>query len=261
LFDNFVFFKNEYNMNNKKDNRIFLILNLGIIISILCTTASVIIIHTITSNEKNITVLKYSAIILCILSLLFTAGIFLTANSRFKNQLHQLLKKIAILSITDELTSLYNRNYFFKKLSEEFERSRRYNHPLSLVIANIDCFKAYNEKYSLKSGDFVLSSIADIMKEICRESDFIARYGEDEFAIILTDTGEKGALIIAEKLRHKVEEYTYGNNREHVTISLGISTLSPDTAYSAETLIYDADTALFRAKENGKNRSELFIPA
>ncbi len=214
----------------------------------------------ITSSEKKAVMLNYFAIISGVFSFIFASGLFFITSSHMKDRLNKSEKKIRILSVTDELTALCNRNYFFQKLKEEFERARRYNYPLSLIIADIDSFKTYNEEHGLHAGDLILKKVADIIKPQCRESDTVSRYGAGEFAVLLPNTGEKGALVIAEKLRSKVEGYRYNENSESVTISLGIASISPDSSYSAETLIYDADTALFRAKESGGNRAVLYNP-
>jgi len=218
------------------------------------------IIFDITPGEKNAIVIKYSAIVSGFLSLFFIIVLFVS-TIHLKVKLTDSEIKNEILSVTDELTSLFNRNYFFQKLNEEFERSRRYNYPLSLIIANIDSLKFYNEKYGLQTGDLIIKSIAQIIKPLCRLSDTVSRYGEEEFAIILPNTNEKGAIVIAEKLRSNVEDFKFKKESFSVTISLGISTMTSDTAYSAETLIYDADTALYRSKESGSNKAVLYSPA
>ena len=247
-------------MNNKKPHksRLYLIINIGITLSILSSIALIIIIYnnSLPQNKK-----LYSALFFGALSIISVGGILLISFFHLKTKLSELEKKIQVLSVTDDLTSLYNRKYFFQKLNEEFERSRRYNYPLSLILANIDSFKSYNEKNGLMAGDMLIKTISEIIKPLCRLSDTVTRYGEDEFAIILPNTAEKGALILAEKLRLNVEEYKFKKETEPVTISLGISTMSPDTAYSAESLIYDADTALYRSQESGKNRAILYSPA
>lgn len=260
----------------EKFNRLYLLINISIIISIICTIILTAVIYycngdytgsgtlsmlNITTGEKNFSVIKSIAIISAVLSLFFTVLALPISISHLKVKLKCLEKEIKKLTVTDDLTSLYNRNYFIHKLNAEFERARRYNYPLSLIISNIDSLKMINEKFGLNEGDLVLKSVADIIKPLCRESDTVARYGESEFAIILPNTGEKGALVIAEKLRSNVEQYKYKKGAHPVTISLGISSMSPDSAYSAETLIYNADTALDRAKDSGKNFTVFYNPA
>lgn len=258
-----------------KYSRLYLLINTSLVVSIICTIILTAIIYYInrgytgsdtphilnlTAGENNFSGITGIAIITAVIALFFTIFTLPISISHLKIKLEYLEKKVKILTVTDDLTSLYNRNYFFQKLNTEFERARRYNYPLSLIISNIDSLKIINEKFGLNEGDLVLKSVADIIKPLCRESDTVARYGESEFAVILPNTGEKGAMVIAEKLRSNVEQYKYRKSAHPVTISLGISSMSPDSAYSAETLIYNADTALDRAKDSGKNIAVFYDP-
>lgn len=244
----------------EKHNRLYLLINTSLVISITCTVILTAVIYysnrDYTGSWTTLSILKLTAVVF----LFFSAVTLSVSINHLKVKLKLMEKEIKKLIVTDDLTSLYNRNYFIKKLNSEFERARRYNYPISLVISNIDSLKIINEKFGLNEGDLVLKSTADIIKPLCRESDTVARYGESEFAIILPNTGEKGAMVIAEKLRSNVEQYKYNKSAHPVTISLGISSMSPGSAYSAETLIYDADTALDRAKDSGKNIAVFYNP-
>lgn len=208
----------------------------------------------ITAIEKNLSYTKYLIIVLGLLSLIITSGIFFTSVKKLKQRIDDSKKEIERLAVTDELTSLYNRRYFFKKLDEEFERTRRYGQTLSLIIADIDNFKSFNDRYGHQAGDTIICEVAGIIKSSCRESDIPSRYGGEEFAIILPSTTGDGAAAMAEKLRKKVSECRISGYDFTVTISLGISVLTPEDAYSPTTLIYDADSALYKAKAEGKNR-------
>lgn len=208
----------------------------------------------ITAIEKNLSYTKYLIIVLGLLSLLITAGVFMISVRKLKNRIDESKREIERLAVTDELTGLYNRRYFFKKLDEEFERTRRYGQTLSLIITDVDNFKSFNDSYGHQAGDDILREVAELIKKSCRESDTPARYGGEEFAIILPATTREGAAAMAEKLRKKVSEGRINGRNFTVTISIGISVLTPEDAYSPTTLIYDADSALYRAKEQGKNR-------
>lgn len=208
----------------------------------------------ITAIEKNLSRTKYLIIGLGVLSLVITSGVFLVSVKKLKQRIEDSRKEIERLAVTDDLSGLYNRRYFFKKLDEEFERTRRYGQKLSLIIIDIDHFKTVNDRYGHQAGDAVIREVAQIIKSSCRESDTAARYGGEEFAVILPSTAEDGAVSLAEKLRIKVSDCRVNGYDFIVTISLGISILTPEDAYSPTTLIYDADNALYRAKEEGRNR-------
>lgn len=208
----------------------------------------------ITAVEKNLSYTKSLIVGLGILSLVITGGVFYTSVKKLRGRIDDSRREIERLSVTDELTGIYNRRYFFKRLDEEFERTRRYGQTLSLIIADIDNFKSFNDRYGHQTGDAILREIAGIIKSSCREIDTPARYGGEEFAIILPSTPVEGAASMAEKLRKKVSECEISGYDLTVTVSLGISVLTPEDAYSPATLIYDADSALYRAKVEGKNR-------
>lgn len=208
----------------------------------------------ITALEKNLSYTKSLIIILGILSLMITAGVFMVSVKKLKQSIDDSNKEIERLAVTDELTGLYNRRYFFRKLDEEFERTRRYGQTLSLIITDIDNFKSYNDRYGHQAGDTILREVAGLIKKSCREIDTPARYGGEEFTIILPSTTREGSSAMAEKLRHKVSECEISGFDFKVTVSIGISVLTPEDAYSPTTLIYDADSALSRAKDEGKNR-------
>jgi len=208
----------------------------------------------ITALEENLAYTKYLVIILGILSLVITAGVFMIFVKKLRHRIDDSNKEIERLAVTDELTGLYNRRYFFRKLDEEFERTRRYGQALSLIITDIDNFKSLNDRYGHQAGDTVLREVAGLIKKSCRETDTPARYSGEEFVIILPATTREGATAMAEKLRHKVSECRINGFDFNVTISIGISVVTPEDAYSPTTLIYDADSALCRAKDEGKNR-------
>ena len=161
------------------------------------------------------------------------------------------------MAITDELTKLFIRRYFNLKLEGELRRSQRYGHELSLVMADLDRFKNVNDTYGHQMGDVVLQTVADLLRKNSREVDTAARFGGEEFAVILPETSYEGALIMAERVRKAVEAAHIDGLPQTVTISLGIASY-PHHANHAQDLIKASDTALYEAKRQGRNRTCVF---
>ncbi|MFH1847607.1 MAG: sensor domain-containing diguanylate cyclase [Candidatus Omnitrophota bacterium] len=162
------------------------------------------------------------------------------------------------LAITDGMTQLRIHRYFQQRLDEELLRSKEFNHPVSLIMSDIDHFKSFNDTYGHQQGDIVLIDTAKIFRTSVREVDIAARYGGEEFAVILPETDTEGAREMAEKLRKAIEahEYPSKQGKLKVTISLGVGTY-PTHATAKEDLIKAADSALYVAKEAGRNRVEV----
>ncbi|MDD5747393.1 MAG: diguanylate cyclase [Candidatus Omnitrophica bacterium] len=160
------------------------------------------------------------------------------------------------LAITDGLTTLFNHQYFQTHLSVEVARVQRYAHPLSLIMFDIDSFKAFNDTYGHPMGDGVLSQIAKIVKKNVRQVDIACRYGGEEFAIILPETKLNEAVVVAEKIRKSVEEVAFvtGQNttKKKMTISGGVAQLA--SGMTKEDLVRAADNSLYEAKSSGKNK-------
>ncbi len=150
----------------------------------------------------------------------------------------------------DGLTGLKNRREFEERLEEELARSQRYDLTFSLALVDLDQFKQYNDTKGHLAGDLLLRQIASVLKESVRGSDVVARYGGDEFVVILPETGKQAAFVGCERLREKVQE----NFGPDITASIGIATF-PDDAVLRKALIEKADRALYRAKREGKNRT------
>lgn len=167
------------------------------------------------------------------------------------------------LSLVDGLTQLYNRRHFDEALELEWSRSNRSQAPLSLIICDIDHFKAFNDNYGHVAGDDALVKASKtIIETLKRPSDMPARYGGEEFVVILPDTPTVGAMIVAEKLRTAMNTLTiphaFSNAANIVTMSFGVSTYYPhQTKASYVELVKSADRGLYRAKKNGRNRIEL----
>lgn len=158
------------------------------------------------------------------------------------------------LATTDGLTGLLNHRVFTERLAEEFRRARRYAEPLSLVLLDVDYFKAYNDDFGHLAGNSALSELALVLKESVRETDLPFRFGGEEFALLLPHTEAEEALRLAERVRMLVEAAAWKSRA--VTVSLGVSVLTPDLDHP-DALIVCADAALYLAKAGGRNRVAL----
>ena len=167
-----------------------------------------------------------------------------------------------LMSITDPLTGLLNRRYLEERLTEELNRSKRYNYSMSCLMIDIDDFKKYNDRNGHQAGDVALKITAHSLKAALRSADIACRYGGEEFCILLPQTSVTEAGVIAERMRQKVTEtdYPYGKSQPMgtVSISIGISTFARHID-TAESVIAAADRALYNAKHQGKNRIEFYV--
>ncbi len=163
------------------------------------------------------------------------------------------------LTLLDSLTGIYNRRAFDEILEREWRRGRRSTTPLSLLIADVDCFKRYNDLYGHPQGDSCLRQVAEILATtVHRPNDTVARYGGEEFAIVLPETDRAGALLLAEQLRERIESqaipHEEGGPGKCVTVSIGVASLIPDDATKPSFLVQLADEHLYQAKDAGRNR-------
>ena len=159
------------------------------------------------------------------------------------------------LAKTDSLTGIMNRPAFEEVLSKEIKRSKRYRMPISLILFDIDDFKALNDRYGHLFGDKILKRITDVVKESIRGTDIFARWGGEEFVVLLPNTGLTETLSVAEKLRKKIQSVGMGS-KVSVTASFGVTEV--EDGDDAFRVILKADKALYIAKTNGKNRVEVF---
>lgn len=165
--------------------------------------------------------------------------------------------ELARISLTDKLTSIYNRRYFDRTFNREWKIARRNRQSLALIMLDIDKFKNFNDTYGHLAGDQCLERIADqIKKTIKRPGDFVARYGGEEFAVVLPNTPIDGALKLAEEIREDIENLNnhYEELETKVTVSLGVAAIIPDSTDNPDELIAAADKALYQAKEAGRNQ-------
>jgi diguanylate cyclase (GGDEF)-like protein len=156
-------------------------------------------------------------------------------------------------SFKDEVTGLYNRRFFSIRLEEEVSRYRRFNHPVSVVLLDLDGFKSVNDDLGHAAGDETLRGMAEILLRHSRGINVICRYGGDEFAILLVETSKAGARLYADRIRYVLSSSQFAHRRR-VTASFGIASLPEDVAPTADDLIRAADEALYAAKRAGKNR-------
>jgi diguanylate cyclase (GGDEF)-like protein len=165
------------------------------------------------------------------------------------------LKRAEALSVTDDLTHLYNSRYLNLVLRRETKRASRSGRPLSLLFIDLDGFKGVNDTHGHLFGSRALVEAAGLIRSSARETDVAARFGGDEFAVILPDTGGEGAFAVGERIRERVASHRFlaGDGLDvHLTASVGVATL-PDVAASADELVEAADKAMYRVKDSGKN--------
>lgn len=171
----------------------------------------------------------------------------------------RLEEELTRLSMTDELTGLYNQRFFYATLNREVEASRRYRHSLSLLMLDLDHFKIYNDTYGHLEGDRVLSACAELVRKTVRGTDLACRYGGEEFVVLLPYTGLKRALVVAERVRAGIESLEFfpvvpgkGLHKASITASIGVARLS--RSWGPRELVRWADQAMYEAKHAGRNR-------
>ncbi|WP_421903852.1 GGDEF domain-containing protein [Maridesulfovibrio sp.] len=167
-----------------------------------------------------------------------------------------MFNKIKTRANRDGLTRVYNRRSFDERLVEEFKRHQRLNTELSLLMVDLDHFKAVNDTYGHMAGDMVLEKVARMFEKTFRSTDFIARYGGEEFVILLPHTKEEQAHMLAERVRAKIEScaMTYQDKSFNVTASIGVSSVRPGSLEKDTEIVRKADEALYDAKMQGRNR-------
>jgi diguanylate cyclase (GGDEF)-like protein len=170
-------------------------------------------------------------------------------------RMHQLLQMLAQRAQIDGLTGLWNRAFFDKRWLEEYARSQRHAHPLSLALLDLDHFKGINDKYGHPIGDIVLQTVARVLQRECRQHDLACRFGGEEFVIVMPDTKTAEAEVLCERIRHAVEQCVWSRAPElKVTASIGVSGCNGSAQVSAEEWVEIVDRNLYTAKRNNRNR-------
>lgn len=175
-------------------------------------------------------------------------------------ELRESNKRLKQISMVDGLTNIFNRRYFDNEFKKTWKISLRKNLPLSIILLDIDFFKKYNDKYGHIAGDYCLKKVGKILKSSAkRSSDIAARFGGEEFIIMLFDTSEDGAYMLAEQIRNTIENTImyYEGNKTSITVSIGVATVIPNQKLDSIDLVELADQAMYKAKNNGRNRVEL----
>jgi diguanylate cyclase (GGDEF)-like protein len=160
------------------------------------------------------------------------------------------------LSITDNLTQTYNRTKYDEVIKREIARTKRNSRPLSVAMFDIDHFKEVNDAYGHDVGDYVLKTLSQIAKKNIRDIDYLIRWGGEEFIVIVLDTDLRGAEVMAEKIRHAIENFNF-DKVSRVTVSFGVTQFKQDD--TEDSLMKRTDDALYQAKGKGRNRVEVIV--
>lgn len=174
-------------------------------------------------------------------------------QDNLENIFHKELYKMAVI---DAVTGIFNKRYFMDRLKEEFSHAKRMNHPLVLMMMDVDHFKKINDTHGHLAGDFALAHLARIVYKMVRASDVFARYGGEEFVLLLRSGEEGGALQLAERIRQTVANTPaqFESHQIPLTVSLGVATLRENDFDTIEVFIEAADQYLYQSKQSGRNR-------
>lgn len=205
-------------------------------------------------DEKFLKLLAAINLVFTIVVLAITGHFFETSASDAEKALIQANKKLAGLATTDPVTNLVNRRIILSRIEQEKNRMERGSKPFTLIMVDVDNFKQVNDEYGHSGGDFVLVNLAEAISLTLRKQDEVARWGGDEFLIMLPETDVEGGIIVAEKIRAKIIEtpFVYRELEIPVTITLGVGACEPGSGVGS--CIRKADQALYAGKLAGKNR-------
>jgi diguanylate cyclase (GGDEF)-like protein len=212
---------------------------------------------SITLQQEEFNTILSSRIFLLIYLSSFAASVYYLTK-----RLINLNKKVKKLSITDPLTGCFNRLYFDNHLAKEIQRSNRFKSPLSVIFADLDHFKDVNDQLGHQAGDKVLQQFVQLVNACIRtDIDWVARYGGEEFVIVLPNTGAETGAIAANSIRKSVDKHQFQLGKEsiHISCSFGVSEIDfKDQPSDVERLTSNANKALYKAKQKGRNRVEIF---
>jgi diguanylate cyclase (GGDEF)-like protein len=195
------------------------------------------------------------------LSVCFISSICEYSRYHSYNLLKELQRKIQLEANTDELTGLYNRRYMYQQLDSMIRKIKRYKRPYSLLLCDLDHFKSINDNHGHSCGDMVLVETANRMKSSLRNEDIAARWGGEEFLIILPETDSTAAFQVAEKLRQQLSAQMFDCNDKKLSISMSIGVLQVNSGTRKEDLLNQVDDALYEAKHLGRNRTHIYAVA
>lgn len=170
----------------------------------------------------------------------------------YQQQLHASMAQLEQANRIDGLTGIYNRRYWQQQLQLELLRANRYQHPVSLLLFDLDKFKQLNDNYGHQGGDAVLTAVAERITALLRDTDIFGRYGGEEFGVVLPETALDGALMVANRICQTIAAETVSYNQQHIPVTLSIGVASY-TEQSSDELIQQADIALYNAKRQGRN--------
>ena len=241
-----------HNAQNRRD-----MIKVTVFLTLLIMVASLLI--TLFLHHLTNTAIGYLGIVSALLAPTLIAPIIIYKFLDIIRQLrlaHELLEN---LSQEDYLTGVYNRRHLEMTASKEFSLGRRHDFPVSIMIMDLDRFKQINDTYGHLVGDQVLIELTQCVYEMIRQTDIFGRYGGEEFVLFMPHTALEDALMLAERIRQAVADRSFESDSGtlNVTISLGVATMTPKTN-TLEDLILNADLALYRAKEQGRNRVEVY---
>ena len=177
-----------------------------------------------------------------------------------RDELNRANAKLKELIDIDDLTGLFNMRSLYQKLDYELDRAGRYNRSVAVVMMDMDHFKSVNDENDHLFGSYVLTEVGKIIRETIRKVDFAARYGGDEFLVVLTETNVEGARQFCERLRESISKQTFSNDtyQKKLTCSIGLAITNPgNRTIDARALVRSADKALYKSKESGRNRVEV----